>query len=78
MLDIGAEMVAPGGHLVYAVCSLIASEGRGQMAGFLARHDAFRAVDSDVPAGRADGNGTLLTPMHDGTDGFYFAKAQKL
>lgn len=78
LLDIGAEMVASGGHLVYAVCSLIASEGRGQMAGFLARHGGWRAVDTGVPAGRADGDGTLLTPAHDRTDGFFFAKAQKL
>lgn len=77
LLDIAAEMVAPGGHLVYAVCSLIADEGRGQMAGFLKRHEGWRAVKTGVPAGRPDGDGTLLTPTHDHTDGFYFAKAQK-
>lgn len=78
LIDIGAEMVASGGHLVYAVCSLIESEGRGQMAGFLARHEDWQAVDTGVPAGRADGDGTLLTPLHDGCDGFFFARAQKL
>jgi 16S rRNA (cytosine967-C5)-methyltransferase len=78
LLDIGAEMVAPGGHLVYAVCSLIANEGRGQMAAFLNKHCSWRAVEAGVPAGRADGDGTLLTPYHDSTDGFFFAKAQKL
>lgn len=77
LLDIAAEMVAPGGHLVYAVCSLIANEGRGQMAAFLARQDGWCAVETCVAAGRADGDGTLLTPAHDHTDGFYFAKAQK-
>jgi 16S rRNA (cytosine967-C5)-methyltransferase len=78
LLNIGAEMVAPGGHMVYAVCSLIAAEGRGQVAGFLASNLGWRAVDTGVPAGRADGDGTLLTPYHDGTDGFFFARLEKL
>ncbi len=78
VLGIAAEMVAPGGHLVYAVCSLLDDEGRGQMAEFLNRHDGWRAAPIDLPAGRAHGEGILLTPYHDGTDGFFFAKMQKL
>ena len=78
LLDIGAEMVAPGGHLVYAVCSLLDDEGRGQVAGFLNRHDGWRAEAIVLPAGRAHGDGVLLTPHHDGTDGFFFARLQKL
>ncbi len=78
LLDIGAEMVASGGHLVYAVCSLISNEGRGQMRAFLERNAGFKAVSAAVPAGRADGDGVLLTPYHDGCDGFFFAKVQKL
>ncbi len=78
LLDIAAEMVAPGGHLVYAVCSLLDDEGRGQMTAFLDRHDGWRGARVTLPAGREHGIGTLLTPHHDGTDGFYFAKAQKL
>jgi len=78
LIDIGAEMVASGGHLVYAVCSLIAAEGRGQVAAFLASNPGWRAVETDVPAGRADGDGTLLTPYHDGSDGFFFARMEKL
>lgn len=78
LLDIGAEMVASGGHLVYAVCSLIANEGSGQMGAFLNRNDGFRADFPSLAAGRRDGDGILLTPYHDGSDGFFFAKAQKL
>ena len=78
LLDIGAEMVAPGGHLVYAVCSLLDDEGRGQMAGFLNRNDGWRAEPIVLPAGRSHGDGVLLTPYHDSTDGFFLAKAQKL
>lgn len=78
LLAIGAEIVAPRGHMVYAVCSLIAAEGRGQVAGFLASHSGWRAAQTGVPAGRADGDGTLLTPHHDGCDGFFFARLEKL
>ncbi len=78
LLGIGAEMVASGGHMVYAVCSLIAAEGRGQVAGFLASNSGWRAVGTGVPAGRPDGDGTLLTPHHDGCDGFFFARLEKL
>jgi 16S rRNA (cytosine967-C5)-methyltransferase len=78
LLEIGAEMVASGGHLIYAVCSLLDDEGRGQVAGFLNRHDGWRAEAIVLPAGRAHGDGLLLTPHHDGTDGFFFARLQKL
>lgn len=78
LLDIGAEMVAPGGHLVYAVCSLLDDEGRGQMAAFLNRHQGWRAGSVKLPAGRAHGDGILLTPHHDCTDGFFFARLEKL
>ena len=78
LLDIAAEMVSPGGYLVYAVCSLLDVEGRGQMTAFLERHDGWRAASVTLPAGRPHGDGILLTPLHDGTDGFFFARAQKL
>ena len=35
LLDIGAELVRPGGRLVYAVCSLLSREGAGQIERFL-------------------------------------------
>ena len=78
LLNIGAEMVAPGGHLVYAVCSIIADEGREQVANFLDTHPKWRAVYPSIGAGSADGVGVLLTPNHDGSDGFFFARLMKL
>jgi 16S rRNA (cytosine967-C5)-methyltransferase len=78
LLDIGSEMVARGGHIVYAVCSLIENEGKGQVAAFLKSHNGWRAVETGVSMGRADGDGVLLTPLHDTSDGFFFARLQKL
>ncbi len=78
LLDLGAEMVAPGGHLVYAVCSLLDDEGRGQVAEFFNRHEGWRPDALESPVGRPHGDGNLLTPHHDKTDGFFFARLQKL
>lgn len=74
VLDLAAPLVKPGGQLVYAVCSLLAREGAGQAEAFLSRHSSFRATDTGIAAGRSDGVGKLLTPGHDGTDGFFIAR----
>ena len=74
VLDLAAPLVKPGGRLVYAVCSLLTREGAGQADAFLSRHSAFRAEDTGLTAGRSDGAGKLLTPGHDGTDGFFIAR----
>jgi 16S rRNA (cytosine967-C5)-methyltransferase len=78
LLTIAAEMVASGGHLVYAVCSLLEDEGRGQVERFLDNHDGWRVCDADITAGRIQGCGLLLTPHHDSSDGFFLARLQKL
>lgn len=73
LLDIAAELVRPGGRLVYAVCSLLSREGSGQAAAFLSRHSSWIFEHVPIDGGRADGPGRLLTPEHDGTDGFFIA-----
>jgi 16S rRNA (cytosine967-C5)-methyltransferase len=77
LLDIAAELLRPGGSLVYAVCSLLAREGAGQVADFLGRHSAWIGQDILADCGRLDGNGRLLTPSHDETDGFFIARLAK-
>ena len=74
LLDIAAELVRPGGRLVYAVCSLLSREGAGQIEDFLRRHSSWIAEETPFAAGRLDGVGKLLTPGHDGTDGFFVAR----
>ncbi|MFM2411097.1 MAG: hypothetical protein RL481_1925 [Pseudomonadota bacterium] len=78
LLRLAAKMVAPGGNLVYAVCSLLEAEGRGQMEAFLSANDGWKAEPISLPAGRAHGPGLLLTPAHDQCDGFFFARVRKL
>jgi 16S rRNA (cytosine967-C5)-methyltransferase len=73
VLALGADLVKPGGRLVYAVCSLLAEEGAMQVAAFLAAHPGWTVDPAPVAAGRASGDGLLLTPAHDRTDGFFIA-----
>ena len=75
LLDLGTALLRPGGRLVYAVCSLLAEEGRDQ-AEALARRSSLVSEPPLIPAGRPAGRGLLLTPGHDGTDGFFVARWQ--
>ncbi|MFL6735981.1 MAG: RsmB/NOP family class I SAM-dependent RNA methyltransferase [Sphingomonas sp.] len=77
LLDIGGELVRPGGILVYAVCSLLSREGAGQIEHFLERHSSWISEDSAIAGGRLDGSGRLLTPDHDQTDGFFVARVRR-
>ena len=77
LLDIGAELVRPGGRLVYAVCSILSREGEGAIAGFQSRRSSWMKEDPLIMAGRPSGEGRLLTPGHDGTDGFFIARLKR-
>lgn len=87
LIDAAAEMVAPGGMLVFAVCSLEAEEGPEQIADFLARKDQFARVPvtaDDVFGSREliSNDGDLRTlPSHlaeqGGMDGFYAARLKR-
>ena len=77
LLNIAAQLVRPGGRLVYAVCSLLSREGAGQINDFLSRHSSWNVHETTIAAGRLDGAGRLLTPAHDGTDGFFVARLER-
>jgi len=74
LLDMAAELVRPGGRIVYAVCSLLSREGAGQIQDFLSRRSSWIVEETPIAAGRLDHVGKLLTPGHDGTDGFFVAR----
>lgn len=88
LLDCAADMVAPGGLLVFAVCSLEPEEGSEQVAGFLDRREEFARVpvtgaDMFGHAEYIDANGDLRTlPCHlsdrGGMDGFYAARLRRV
>lgn len=74
LLAIAAELLRPGGRIVYVTCSLLDEEGADQAAQFLGEHKAFSAIELGLPLGRERGPGIRLTPAHDGTDGFFIAR----
>jgi 16S rRNA (cytosine967-C5)-methyltransferase len=76
LLDVAARLVRPDGRLVYAVCSVLAEEGRGQAEAFAKRHSGLISSPSPMRAGRLAGPGQLLSPARDGTDGFFVARWQ--
>jgi len=82
LLDAAAQRVAPGGRLVYCVCSLEPEEGEAQAAGFALRHPQFapwpiEAGEGGAPPGAVTPDGLLrvLPPqMEGGCDGFFAAR----
>jgi 16S rRNA (cytosine967-C5)-methyltransferase len=73
LLDVASALVRPAGTLVYAVCSLLPEEGTGQAEAFSAR-SAMVPETVPIEAGRVAGSGRILSPAHDGTDGFFVAR----
>jgi 16S rRNA (cytosine967-C5)-methyltransferase len=74
LLGIGADLVRPGGALIYVVCSLLADEGLNQIESFLVEHPGWTAPLPELPAGTVVGHGLMLTPAREGTDGFFIAR----
>jgi 16S rRNA (cytosine967-C5)-methyltransferase len=86
LLDAAADLVAPGGVLVFAVCSLEPEEGPEQIAAFLEAHEDFRreTIRTDEVFGldAITPDGDLRTlPCHlaekGGMDGFYAARLRR-
>ncbi len=80
ILDRAARLVAPGGRLIYATCSVLDCENRQQVDRFLAAHEAFALLPApDLWLEILGGDGPFpgpcleLLPGRDGTDGFFAA-----
>lgn len=86
LLDAAAAMVAPGGLLVFAVCSLEPEEGPEQVSHFLREHPEFRrreiAPSELFGLAQCIDQGDLRTlPCHfsalGGMDGFFAARLER-
>jgi 16S rRNA (cytosine967-C5)-methyltransferase len=76
------SMLAPGGRLVYAACTVTRSETRDVIAAFLeGTADARRVAAQNWPGwpgfGEDDGYGRQILPGEAGADGFYYAALSK-
>lgn len=77
LMAIGAELVPPGGRLIFVTCSLLDPEGADRVAAFLAGHPRWSAEPLDLPLGEPRGHGWRLAPHRDGTDGFFIARLSR-
>ena len=81
LLDAMADLVEPGGLLVYATCSLEAEENEEQVKCFLVRHGDFRREPPEptwVPDGATDENGDLrVLPWKWDTDGAFASRLRR-
>ena len=78
LLDAAAARVAPGGALVYAVCTFTRAEGPDQLAAFLARHPDFSVVPPPPALAAATEGGAVRTwPHRHGADGFFTVRLQR-
>ncbi|CAN5491532.1 hypothetical protein BH10PSE6_BH10PSE6_28560 [soil metagenome] len=76
ILDAAARLVKPGGGLVYATCSVLPAEDERQIEAFLERHPEFSlvpAADLSLPPDATSGPYLRLSPLKNGTDGFFAA-----
>jgi 16S rRNA (cytosine967-C5)-methyltransferase len=82
LLDASAELIEPGGLLVYATCSIEPEENEDQVDAFLDRHTEFEleAAPSgcELPADVFSDRGELvIRPWMYGTDGSYAARLRR-
>ncbi len=83
LLSDASALVALGGRLVYATCSILASENEDQIERFLSEHRDFSLVPierlwPDCADGDCPDTGTLrLSPARTQTDGFFVAVLER-
>ena len=78
MLTACASLVAPGGVLVYSVCSISAAEGPQQIERFLSDHPDFSPAElPDLLIPTTPSGPGVLTMMDEGVDGFFIARLER-
>jgi len=71
------RLLAPGGRLLYATCSVLNAENSEVVAAFLAQQRDAEEWPIDAGWGLACEHGRQLLPGVDDSDGFYYALLQK-
>jgi 16S rRNA (cytosine967-C5)-methyltransferase len=78
LLDNLWPLLAPGGILVYATCSVLAAENVLQAQSFMERHDALQVLEHDGLPGRPQHPGRQILPGEMDLDGFYHLAVRRL
>ncbi|MEH6546220.1 MAG: RsmB/NOP family class I SAM-dependent RNA methyltransferase, partial [Sneathiella sp.] len=83
ILSRASTLVAPGGRLIYATCSIFSAENEKQIEAFLQQHPEYKSVPVSQLWAEAGLGGTYageflsLTPLDFGSDGFFTAVLEK-
>lgn len=83
ILDAAANLLKPGGRLVYATCSLLPEENQQSVAQFLANHPQFSVLHCGELLEQQKitlpdiGEYLQLSPLHHNTDGFFAAVLER-
>jgi 16S rRNA (cytosine967-C5)-methyltransferase len=81
ILAVAGAATAPGGVLVYSVCTISREEGEDVVDAFLREQPEFHAEDlpAEYPQWRHPNAGPYLQlmPHRDGTDGFFLARLRR-
>ena len=71
------QVLAPGGRLVYATCSVFPQENHRIIRRFLKQQDDAALVEPDVLWGRDMETGRQMLPVPESHDGFFYAVLEK-
>ncbi|MDP3562213.1 MAG: 16S rRNA (cytosine(967)-C(5))-methyltransferase RsmB [Legionellaceae bacterium] len=66
-------LLAPGGRLVYATCSIMPVENEQQIAQFVEQHDDCEYLTDIKPWGHSTGHGWQILPGEENMDGFFYS-----
>ena len=71
------SMLAEGGQMLYATCSVLRAENEETIARFLGEHRDARELPIDAPWGKTVSHGRQILSGTDNMDGFYYARLEK-
>lgn len=71
-------LLASGGRLIYATCSVLRAENDAVIEAFLGEHADSAVGGTTIPLGRALQFGCQILPGERGMDGFYYACLEKI
>ena len=77
LLDASWPLLARGGVLLYATCSILREENAAQVDAFLARTPDAALAPLDASFGHDTGFGAQRLPGEGGMDGFFYARLRK-